>query len=165
MTLRSRMSSIIIRPEQLELFALELESSLEKILVRNINLSSPVWVTLSLAFVFVIIPSAVWKNHDSTSSCLSFFPLIGVFTAFSACLEYNFVIYSLNIFKSNIHECWKIMDCIAQKPYFPSTNFEIFLHLTFIFIAFLACPEQNFVILTLSETINFRTESLQRTIL
>ena len=47
MTLGSQMSSImgVIRPEQLELFALELESSLEYFLVRSITLSSPFRLT------------------------------------------------------------------------------------------------------------------------
>ena len=74
------------------------------------------------------------------------FPL-EIFTALSACLEYNFVIYSLNIFKFDMHECLKNMECIAQEPELPNTNFELFPYLTFIFIAFLACPEQNFIIL------------------
>ena len=47
---------------------------------------------------------------------MSYFPLIKIFAAFSACLEYNFVIYSLNIFKFHMHDCWNIMESTAQEP-------------------------------------------------
>ena len=47
---------------------------------------------------------------------MSYFPLIEIFTAFSACLEYNFVIYSLNMFKFDMHDCWNIMESTAQEP-------------------------------------------------
>ena len=62
MTLRFQMSSImgVIRPEQLESFAPEFESILEKFLVQSITLSCPVGLNWNLAFVFVsIIQSAV----------------------------------------------------------------------------------------------------------
>ena len=36
-------------------------------------------------------------------------------TAFSACLEYNFVIYSLNMFKFDMHDSWNIMESIAYE--------------------------------------------------
>ena len=39
-----------------------------------------------------------------------------MFTACSACLEYDFVIYSLNIFKFDMHDSWNIMESIAQEP-------------------------------------------------
>ena len=48
------------------------------------------------------------------------------FQHFSACLEYNFVIYSLNKFKFDMHDCWNIMESIAQDLLLPSTNFELF---------------------------------------
>ena len=47
---------------------------------------------------------------------MSYFPLIEIFTVFSACLEYNFVIYSLNMFKFDMYDGWNIMESIAQEP-------------------------------------------------
>ena len=57
---------------------------------------------------------------------MSYFPLIVFFTAFSACLEYNFVIYSLNIFKFDMYDYWKFMEC-TRTITLPSTNIELFL--------------------------------------
>ena len=47
---------------------------------------------------------------------MSYFPLIKIVTAFSACLEYNFVTYNLNMFKFDTHDCWNVMESIAQEP-------------------------------------------------
>ena len=46
---------------------------------------------------------------------MSYFTLIEISAAFSACLEYDFVIYSLNMFKFDMHDCWNIMESNAQE--------------------------------------------------
>ena len=100
MAIRSQTSLImgLIGPERPELFALELKNAIflfaYPLASTNINQSAP-----NLVKIYMTIKSWVNSILGLTE------PLIEILTAFSVCLEYNFVIYSLNIFKSNMCDC------------------------------------------------------------
>ena len=69
---------------------------------------------------------------------MSYFPLIVFFTAFSAHLEYNFVIYRLSIFKIDMYDCEKLWSVVHKNHFSSQHKYWVIPPLTFIFIAFLA---------------------------